>query len=81
MRKKRSTNGNGVAGQFEMIRQKSHGNRFTVFCCMRCTRAWRFREPVESWRLANLLKHSAGHDEVVTAAMQRAYAGEDAGTD
>jgi hypothetical protein len=59
-RKLKGLNANGTA-QFDIQPQRVNGRKFTIWCCRRCTRAWRFADPVEGWRIKNLLNHAGGH--------------------
>ena len=62
-RRKVNQNGKADAAMFDVIGLRLRGKRFTIWCCQLCTRAWRFAEPVESWRVKNLIKHQQGHTE------------------
>ena len=60
--KKRTPKPKGTGpANFEILRHRVNGQTFTVFLCRNCTRGWWFRDPVEAWRIKNLLNHNAGH--------------------
>lgn len=42
-----------------------------MFLCARCARAWKLRDPVESWRVKTLVTHFTSHraDAVISDMM------------
>lgn len=58
--------------EYDTIPYKSpDGVRYTVFLCARCARAWKLRDPVESWRVKTLVTHFTSHraDAVISDMM------------
>jgi len=47
---------------YDTIPYRVAGIAYTVFLCRRCTKAWKLPNPVETWRLKNLVEHFASHD-------------------
>jgi hypothetical protein len=47
--------------EFATMPYRENGERYTVFLCRRCTKAWKLADPVDAWRVKNLVNHAASH--------------------
>ena len=74
MEKRKKMNGKGTSVYFEMLRHKSDGKQWVIYLCRRCSRAWKYADPVEAWKVNGLLTHAGTHqvDAMVTERLATA---------
>lgn len=49
---------------FEVVKA---ANGFLIYACSKCSKAWRYPDPLEGWRVQGLLAHTEAHKEAALA--------------
>lgn len=72
-RKRKRKQSNGLS-DFEVIKHASDGRTWAVYLCRHCSRAWKYSDPIEAWRVNSLLSHAGIHgaDKTVRAMLSSA---------
>ena len=75
-RKRKRTKQNGLGG-FELLKATIDGKQYVLYVCRLCSRAWKYADPLEAWRVQSFLSHQGTHGADATVRAMLASAAPD----